>query len=362
MTVTFEQVLDVLPNERAYLAGQWVQAFSQTTPQQAAAFAKRLATLSKSRRHDVIEQLVDAAKEDFSVDFSALLRPLIADQDPVLRRLAIEGLWEDEGPDLAALLLKTLAHDPDNEVRAAAATGLGRFVFLCVCEELPPRLCTRIRQALEHVIADPHEDLDVARRAVETIAFDYDDAVARIIDRAYADERPTMRHSAMFAMGRSADKRWADLVLTELQSVDPAMRYEAVRASAEMQLRQAVSRLIPMVGEADEDLREAAIWAMGQIGGPVAERALTRLADSENEELAAMANEALEEAEVADQQFEMLRNLKAEGELAEKDDEDDEDDDLTEDDWDLDDEEDELDDKDRADDETEWPDEFLDLG
>ena len=45
-----------------------------------------------------------------------------------------------------------------------------------------------------------------------------------------------MRQSALFAMGRTADSRWAKVVLSELESHEPAMRFEAAQAAGEMGL------------------------------------------------------------------------------------------------------------------------------
>ena len=93
------------------------------------------------------------------------------------------------------------------------------------------------------------------RRAVESISYINDDPVRRIIDRAYSDSDPHMRESAVFAMGRSADIIWADTVLAELQSKSPAMRYEAARATGELQLKRAVPALTKMAEEDDPDLQ-----------------------------------------------------------------------------------------------------------
>jgi len=63
--------------------------------------------------------------------------------------------------------------------------------------------------------------------------------VREIIEAAYYHEDQRMRTSAVFAMGRSADPYWSDLVINELQSSRPEMRYEAAMASGELELAAA---------------------------------------------------------------------------------------------------------------------------
>jgi HEAT repeat protein len=154
-----------------------------------------------------------------------------------------------------------------------------------------------IRAGLAAVIEDPAEAVEVQRRAVESIAFINDDIVRRIIDRAYAHDSANMRQSALFAMGRNADRFWTETVLAELYSDAPGMRIEAARAAGEMGLRRAVEQLIQLAEDADRDVQRMAIWALGQIGGKRARTILEQYAESEDEELVELADEALQEIE-----------------------------------------------------------------
>ena len=60
----------------------------------------------------------------------------MADADPTVRRLSIEGLREDDDESLIPLFVQALQTDPDAEVRAAAAKALGQFVLLGEYEEI----------------------------------------------------------------------------------------------------------------------------------------------------------------------------------------------------------------------------------
>jgi HEAT repeat protein len=288
--------------------------------------------------------MIAYAEDDFAVDFARLFRQALTSGDERVRRLAIEGLWEDERPETADKLVEMMAHDPALSVRAAAAAGLGRYVFMAECEELDARRGRAIRQALEQAATQPDQDLDVKRRAIEALAFINDEQVRRLIDAAYAHPEQRMRESALFAMGRSAESRWTEPVLTEMDSDIVTLRYEAARACGEIQIRRGVPRLIELTQDVDREVQATAIWSLGQIGGKQARRALERLLESEDPEISAAAEEAISESEIAHMALNLLVHDPDQAEMVDVnlDDEaldDDDADDLDED-WDDDDDED----------------------
>ena len=170
---------------------------------------------------------------------------------------------------------------------------------MCIRDRLDEVRGDCARSVLEETIAKPGEDIEVVRRALESIAYVNDERVREAIDRAYEHEDERMRQSAVFAMGRSADDYWGDIVLEELHASSAAMRYEAVRASGELQLRNGVDRLIALIDDPDTEVQSMAIWALGQIGGKRAQTALERIVEGSGEALASAAAEALDEMEFA---------------------------------------------------------------
>ena len=118
-----------------------------------------------------------------------------------------------------------------------------------------------------------------------------------MIAAAYAAPDRRLRTSAVLAMGRSADKRWAAIAQQELNSPFPEMRYEATRACGELGLVKAVPALVELTEDVNPKIQEIALWSLGQIGGDLAQRTLQRYTHADTETLRRAAREALEELE-----------------------------------------------------------------
>ena len=251
--------------------------------------------LSPARRVELLREMVEQAETHVDFNFHAVLRMLLDDADARVRRLAIEGLWEDEKTSLIAPLTAMLRGDDAAEVRAAAATSLGRYVWLGVIEEIAQRHADAAEAALREAWFRPGEVNEVRRRALESLAHTDTDGLSEMIRNAYYDEDDQMRQSAVFAMGRTGDIRWSRLVIEETDSADPAMRFEAAQAAGELGLKPAVPLLIRLLDDPDTIVREAACAALGKIGGATARRALEFLRRGEDEALAQAADDALAE-------------------------------------------------------------------
>jgi HEAT repeat protein len=254
----------------------------------------------------MIALLTESAEANFELDFNALFRVTMEDEDEQVRTLSLEGLWEDEGITLIGPLVRTLRHDAATSARAAAASSLGRFVLLAELEELNERYAKLIRGALLESIHNDDEHSEVRRRAVESIAYLGDDCVRDIIAAAYEVPDEAMRMSAVFAMGRSGDTVWSSIVQDELSSANPAMRYEAARACGELEVKKAVSALIQLISDPDREVQFAAIAALGQIGGQRARRVLELCCRSEDDVVRLVAEDALAELELGEQPLDLF--------------------------------------------------------
>jgi len=301
-----QAVLDDIGDERRPLSPARLYMLSQLSGEELRLFASRWAAIGTMRRREIVEVLAEIAEANITVDFDDVFRLALRDEDGEVRARAVDGLWEDESPDLVSTFLEMLSSDPSIAARAAAATALGRFVLLAELEELDEELGRSIVQALWTVIEDPTEALEPRRRAVEAISFCGEDGVQGLIEEAYRNPVEKMRVSAVFCMGRSADRSWGATVVGELDSTNAEMRYEAARACGELELREAVSSLIALIGDTDREVQQAAISALGKIGGSEARSALLLCCESEDEAIAEAGDEALGELELSAGLFDVL--------------------------------------------------------
>ena len=292
----FEELLKRIRDSQTSLSISSLYGLSDLTRAEAQLFQEVWSLIDARRRRWIIQSLVDIAEASFEVDFNPIFRLCLKDEDELVRSRAIEGLWEDEDLTLAGLLVHFLRDDPAESVRVAAATSLGRFVLLGELEKIEAAPAMMVEDALLGAIYDPHEALEVRRRAVESIAYSGQAQVRDIIEMAYCDDEEKMRISAVFAMGRSADPIWHEMVIAELDNPNPEMRYEAARACGELEASAALSALIGLIeADPDPEVQEIAIWALGHIGGKEARRVLEACCESKDEALRQAAEEALNE-------------------------------------------------------------------
>ena len=275
-TPEFSLVLDRLRDTDHPISMSHLYQLSDLAGADLAALERVWSQLPVERRRNILADLSEIGEANFEVTFESVFRLGLEDDDAEARATAIRALWESEDATLIAPLIQFLAADPDLQVRAAAASALGRFIYLGEVEELPAPQARRVEEALLAVIGGA-DALEVRRRALEAVAYASRPEVAPLIEAAYTSAEPLLRISAVFAMGRTAEAQWAPRVLAELKSPEPEMRYEAVRAAGELELRDAAGDLARLLNDPDTQVREAAIWSLGQIGGDFARKTLKQL-------------------------------------------------------------------------------------
>lgn len=236
------------------------------------------AALELEYRRKLMHELVEASETNFELNYSAFGNFALDDADAEVRTTAIELLWEDESLLLMRRLMRIVVDDESTQVRAAAASGLGRFILLGELGDMPEAQTIPAQDVVIEVLNNQAEDIDVRRRALEAISNCSHEIVPDAIRDAYDSPDRRMQISSVFAMGRSFDERWTDIVLQELQSEDDEMRYEAARAAGELELEQAVQDLTRLALDDDREIQEVAIWSLGEIASREATRTLDRLA------------------------------------------------------------------------------------
>lgn len=292
----FNQALTVLRQSGFILHNLELDALSDLTRDQMEQFRSAWQVLPLEQRRELVTALIEHAEDHVNANFDAIFRWLVEGSDDAwVRTQAIEGLWEDEDVRLINPLIRRLEMDSSDDVRAAAALSLGRFLLLGEYDQLEHSIARRIENALLDAYHVNDQDAWVRRRVLEALANSSNEELPDMIQTAYEDDDEIMRIGAVFAMGRSADPMWHPIVLEELGSSDNAMLLEAVRASGELQIEEALPDLIRLLSDEDVEIRDEAVWALGRIGGREARRALEACVASSDEDLSEAAEEALAE-------------------------------------------------------------------
>jgi HEAT repeat protein len=165
---------------------------------------------------------------------TAMLRALLQDQSPEVRRTAAESLGKI-GDRTALTAVLPLLHDPVPMVRATSAQALGRM------------------------------------------ASSADEAVIRGLSRALEDPTEEVRRLAAVAIGDiEPSARQLSTVADLLRGSDVHVRRAAVHALLALDTSQIVSWLLPVLDDPDAEVRQGAVAALGLSGDKRAEMALLK--------------------------------------------------------------------------------------
>jgi len=268
-----------------------------------AEFREAWGRVGVERRRDVIHDLIEMAEDNVELDFDAVYFVTLDDADPSVRQDAIHGLWEYEARDLIAPLIRLMDDDPDVDVRASAAIGLGRYVMLAEFERISDRDRDRVVGALRSAFGMQSNPLLVRARALEAVGAHGEPWVAGVIRAALASGEPRLEVSALHAMGRSAEPQWLPTLLACADDPDAEVRYEVALALGEIGDQEALSGLMPLLEDGDVEVQEAAIDALGKVGGPRATEVLKELIGGDDARVRQAAQEALAESELANDSF-----------------------------------------------------------
>jgi HEAT repeat protein len=289
------QLLEELGEHSGALPFSKLYVLSDLAGPRLASFQTAFDAYPAAQRRRLVQALVQLAEASFEVNFHAIFRHCLGDSSEEVRAAAIEGLWEDEDVALIGPMLSMLRADPSAQVRAAAASALGRYVLAGELEKIDPPIQVRITAELLTSIHLKGESDAVRRRAIEAVSYSCTPEVFEVLETAYFHEDEEMRLSAIVGMGRTCDRRWIPILLAELESDSPAIRYEAALASGHLMMGEAVPTLAELLDDADAQVRGAAIWALGQIGGDQAKQVLLDALEDTDDDTEVAIEEALAE-------------------------------------------------------------------
>jgi hypothetical protein len=209
--------------------------------------------------------------------------------------------------DLANGLLAIVSSPGEPEqLRALAAISLGPVLEQTDIagfddpDDVPPitePMFRNIQDSLQQLYKDDNIPKEVRRRIMEASVRASETWHQNAIQAAYSSGDRDWMLTAVFSM------RWVrgfdDQILEALKSPDPEIHFEAVNAAGAWALDGAWSHIVALVNDAatPHPLLLAAIGAVAEIRPAEARGILTDLADSDDEEIAEAADEAIGMAE-----------------------------------------------------------------
>jgi HEAT repeat protein len=226
------------------------------------------------------------------------------------RILAIREISDLADAVVIDRLLDMAQRDPEESVRCAAISGLGKFIrmgvssacdpetdreFACLEDGVSDEDFERVYDFLVAVCQDQDRSLEEKRHAVESMSFFSNETVETLIADLYNQPQKSAKRSALIAMGNNGSMRWVDVLARDLYNGDRDLQLEAVTAAGEMALESLGKDLWRLTFSEDKDLLLTALWSLGQTGWDGAFERLDELTLHWDPEIREAADAAMEE-------------------------------------------------------------------
>lgn len=265
----------------------------------------------------LIEMLGDPALQEYAThalvaigfaDRAAYEYGLQQPQDAVRQGTVrcIEWIAPPGGIDLVAPLI----HDPSTEVRAEAASAIGRLggadaamlLFELLADETEliqeSAMAALARMSSEQVVplllrALENEDEQARIRAAETLGLLHDPQTAPALMRLVDDEREGVRRAAIHALGELEAEGVPGLLRSALRDPSSRVRQQAVLSLGKQQDPDVAEDLIPLLSDPDPRIRFATLRALGLVRSPDAVPHLIEFLGDSRKELRLAAVESL---------------------------------------------------------------------
>lgn len=292
----FEEVLTALLDQEQVLDPIFLYRLSDINQVDLSALKKIWGDIHLERRQGLIEDLEQLTDTNTLLSFEPIFRLALKDEDEQVRFFAIRAIEVFDTDDLIPFFLSVLTGETSVDLRAVTASVLGKYIYRGELDKIEKDRQIEIEDHLLDVL-DREEPREVQLRALEAISFSSRSEVRDQILKAYQSEHEDWVASALFAMGRSYDHDYCDMVVDKLEHTSPKIRLEAVRACGELTIEEAVPTVLDLLNDLPE-IRGAAIWALSQIGGEDVGPAIRDLLEEEitpeEEELVHQALERLD--------------------------------------------------------------------
>ena len=294
--MAFDSDLADLADRTKRLSSTQLTSLSDLEPEDAAELAAAWGEIETNRRFNIVTELAELAQDNVELNFDAVYKVALGDEEAAVRAAALTGLFEYEGRDLIPVLADALRNDPDAGVRRESAVALGRYALAAELEQIPRSDGAAVREVLIESAEDLEEDERVRARAIEALGAMSGEETENLIESVYQEDSLWLKVGAVDAMGRSCNPSWLPLVLQEMESRAPEMRHAAAYAAGEIGEEEAVQHLKRMaVDDPDKDVQLVAVRAIGEIGGDQAKVALKAILYEGDDSLQEAVEEAMSE-------------------------------------------------------------------
>ncbi|MEN6394421.1 MAG: HEAT repeat domain-containing protein [Anaerolineaceae bacterium] len=298
--ISLSKIIEALLDENTPFPPSYLYRFSDLEQKEIDRFKKIWNKVPVWRRQALMDDIEELGDSDYVLSFEAFALFALHDEDPIVREIAIRSLWDYDSREAIKPLIEALQHDPVTEVKAAAASALGKFVYLGELDEIPPKAFHESENLLLEKI-ESNEPLVIRCRALEAMGYSSHEAINDIIQNAYQSENIEWKASALSAMGKSANDYWIPHVKSMLDSEVRQLRYEAAKSAGELEAKSCIPGLVLLLDDADTDISMAALWSLSQIGGKgIREILEKRLEESLTDDEADFIESALENLEFTD--------------------------------------------------------------
>ncbi|NOQ40519.1 MAG: hypothetical protein GQ562_09395 [Anaerolineales bacterium] len=291
--IPFDEVLTALIDEDQILDPLLLYRLSDLNPESLSQLAGIWENVNIERRRALIDDLEQLTDNNNLLTFEPIFRIGLKDLDDQVRFFATRAIEVFDTDDLIPFFLSVLEEEGINDVRAVTTAVLGKYVYRGELDKISAEIKTQIEDKLLQIL-ESDQSSQVQQRALEALSYSSRSEVKNHILLAYDSASEDWVASAVFAMGRSFDHQYSEMVFDQLQNTSPKVRLEAVRSCGELILEDAVPVILDLLEDLPE-IRGASIWALSQIGGEDAGPAIHQLLDGDvSEDEVELIHQALE--------------------------------------------------------------------
>lgn len=285
--------LESVPEEGGQFTYACLSELSGISNEDAEALAREWRAWDEKRMANFLVRLGGLAEDDALLEFMVVFKQALNSQHAIGRKLAIAGLAECDERWMISRLIEFMRADESASVRSEAASAIARFTAMAAEGKFLMRDRDRLNEVLLTVLNAPGEVDEVRRRALEAAAVFGGEEIATRIAAAYQSGDPEEVRCALYSMGRTSDSRWLPEVLEQLKSPDPSSRFEAARSLGEIGEESHVLNLADTLEDDDPIVAAAAAASLSRLGGAAARKLLRQATESDHNEVAEAANNAL---------------------------------------------------------------------